>query len=111
MNAKDELLEFLREIYHDGPEISFVKCAVIVRGDEYNHFPDKKAAILNVNHTVNDIENFLNLLDFEYDDGYGTQELFGVIWFIDDTWGSRHEYDGKEWWIHNKMPEIPNDLL
>lgn len=37
-------------------------------------------------------------LDFDYDSGYGGQELFGHIWYADGTWSNRGEYDGSEWW-------------
>ncbi len=46
----------------------------------------------------------LALLDKEYDDGYGGQELSGTIVFKDGTWLSRGEYDGSEWWDYNTMP-------
>ena len=55
-------------------------------------------AILPVNHTQEDYDNFIKKLDVEYDDGYGTQELFGTIWLTDGTWMDRGEYDGSEWW-------------
>jgi len=50
---------------------------------------------------------FLKALDFEYDNGFGGQELYGTIWFTDGTWAERGEYDGSEWWEHHKKPNIP----
>lgn len=50
------------------------------------------------------IKKFLNV---KYDNGYGGQELFGTIWYADGTWSSREEYDGSEWWRHNKCPKLP----
>ena len=50
------------------------------------------------------VEKFL---DRDYDDGYGGQELFGVIWLTDGTWIERNEYDGSEWWRHVTCPEFP----
>jgi len=43
-------------------------------------------------------------LDFEYDNGYGGQEIYGYIWYSDGTWSERKEYDGSEEWAHKKCP-------
>ena len=53
----------------------------------------------------------LPLLDFEYDNGYGGQELFGNVWYTDGTWSERGEYDGAEWWEHKVCPDIPNSPI
>lgn len=45
-----------------------------------------------------------------YDDGYGCQYLFGLVWMRDGTWFERDEYDGAEWWAHRKTPPVPNYL-
>lgn len=45
-------------------------------------------------------------LDFEYDNGYGYQELFGFIWYKDGTWSERGEYDGSEYWEHKERPAL-----
>lgn len=54
-------------------------------------------------------EKFLDSLDFDYDAGYGRQELFGVIWY-ENTWSERYVYDGLEYWIYLKMPNYPLSL-
>lgn len=104
-NAKEELEQLLAGK-------AAVKCAVIVRGyppyDEEGYYLKSK---LKVNHTKEDFQSFLNSLDFEYDAGYGGQELYGTIWLEDETWCTRGEYDGSEWWVHNHLPEIPSELL
>jgi len=46
----------------------------------------------------------LALLDREYDDGFGGQELDGTIVFKDGTWLERGEYDGSEWWEYKCKP-------
>lgn len=46
----------------------------------------------------------LDKLDFEYDNGYGGQELYGTIVFTDGTWLERGEYDGSEWWAYKEKP-------
>lgn len=63
-------------------------------------------AVLRSNRTKDDETTFLNALkSINYDNGYGTQELEGVIVFNDDTWLSRWEYDGSEGWCKNIIPE------
>jgi len=36
----------------------------------------------------------------EYNNDYGSQELFGLILMSDRSWFEREEYDGSEWWEH-----------
>jgi len=49
---------------------------------------------------------FCTLADFEYDSGYGCQEIASdlVIVFEGGGWLSRQAYYGSEWWHHNKVP-------
>lgn len=70
---------------------------------------DKKSSFrLRPKHSEEDLQNFITWLKTtDYDEGYGTQELHGIIAMKDNTWYSRHEYDGAEWWIHNKYPTEP----
>lgn len=96
-NAK---LEFIDEVVESGRP---VKCAFV--GCMGN------SCILKVSHTKEEYKAFLESLDFEYDDGYGTQELYGCIWYTDGTWSSRGEYDGSEWWSFNCVPTIRSELL
>ena len=65
---------------------------------------------LRVGHTEEEFVTFLAALDFEYDNGWGHQELYGTVWLTNGEWLSRGEYDGSEWWDHNKLPEIPENL-
>ena len=95
MNAKEEFL-----IHTNRKKI---KCAIIEYG--VDNF------ILTTGHDQNDRKDFLEQLNFEYDNGYGTQHLFGTIWYEDGTWSSRGEYDGSEWWEYNYCPEIPKRAI
>ena len=45
-----------------------------------------------------------------YDNSYGTQHLFGMIWMKNGDWLERHEYDGSEWWEYKTCPDIPEHL-
>jgi hypothetical protein len=62
-------------------------------------------------YSEEDYDKFLSEIDFTYDDGFGSQELFGVIWCTEGEWFERGEYDGSEWWEKNVYPIVPNDLM
>ncbi len=68
-------------------------------------------ATLKKGHTDQEFEEFMNKMDFDYDDGYGAQYIDGTVWFGDGTWLNRREYDGSEWWEYLSTPKIPDHLL
>lgn len=49
-------------------------------------------------------------LDYNYNSGYGTQNLYGYIWYDDGSWSEREEYDGAEGWTHKSVPVVPEYL-
>jgi len=55
------------------------------------------------------LEDVLPLLDFQYDNGFGYQEIYGTIWYADGTWSERESYDGNERWIHRVCPALPDN--
>ena len=87
-NAKQEILRHV-----EGREVEFVKIAM---------FKGYREEPLRIEGTW---EEVLPKLDFDYDNGYGGQELFGFIWYADGTWSSRGEYNGAEWWKHIICPD------
>ena len=93
MNAKSEFLTHI-----EGEEII---CARI--GIEGENYGSKKWFFLKDSFSEDDFKVFCDSLDFEYDEGYGHQKLFGVILFK-DSYSGRGEYDGSEWWENYKMP-------
>ena len=97
MNAKSEFIN------HIGSRK--VLCAKI-QGD----YGDPSVFNLTTGWTDEDWNQFLTDIDFEYDKGYGGQELFGTIWYVDGTWSDRGEYDGSEWWDYHYCPQIPVEL-
>ena len=101
-NAKEE---FIKEI-----EGKIVLAAFIQRGNPYNEDDDTPKYYLKKGFSNEEFLLFIESLDFNYDCGYGSQELFGTIWYKDGTWSSRAEYDGSEWWEHNVCPELPKSL-
>ena len=97
MNAREEFIK------HIGGRK--VLCAKI-HGD----YGDPAVFNLTTGWGAEDWSKFLSGIDFEYDSGYGGQNLFGIIWYADGTWSERGEYDGSEWWEHQKRPDIPTEL-
>jgi hypothetical protein len=93
--------DFLDEV---GTKI--VKCAKIERGK----YEDAKVSILPFMFTKKQWIQFLADINYQYDDGYGVQEVFGTIWYKDGTWSERAEYDGSEWWAYKSCPPIPGEL-
>lgn len=101
-NAKQEFIEHTSE----RPR---VLCAEIIYGESWGNREQKHA--LRKDYSEQDFNDFLDKLNFDYDAGYGGQELFGTIWYEDGTWSERGEYDGSEWWEYRKTPEIPAHLI
>ena len=99
MNAKSEFIEHVAD--------RVVLCAKVTFGSEYDDI--RRDFILCVGHTRSELDAFLQSLDFEYDDGYGGQELYGNIWYKDGSWSDRGEYDGSEWWTYQSCPIIPDE--
>lgn len=101
VNAKNEFLSRIKLL-------SSIRCAEIYC-EGYGNKKDVSVK-LRENYTPEEFESFLNALDFEYDDGYGIQEVTGTVWMSDGTWYKREEYDGSEWWEYYSYPEIPDYL-
>lgn len=99
MNLLKETLEELE----DFPEKEIAWARITTEG-VLNHDNDE-VYILHPNYTQDDKDNFFSSLNFEYDNGYGFQEIDGVIVFTDNSWMMRREYDGSEWWEYNKCPK------
>lgn len=49
---------------------------------------------------------FIELANFEYDEGYGGHEIDESLMVVGDNWWlERHEYDGSEWWEYKERPD------
>ena len=99
MNAREEFIK------HIGSRK--VLCAGIQRGDDWG---ESVVYNLTTGWDSEDWSKFLFDIDFEYDCGYGGQNLFGTIWYSDGTWSDRGEYDGSEWYEYHYCPPIPKEL-
>jgi|688.fasta_scaffold575333_3 hypothetical protein len=100
MNAREEFIKHI--------DTRKVLCAKIQKGDDYDDHPS--VFNLTTGWDSEDWSKFLSGIDFEYDSGYGGQNLFGTIWYADGTWSDRGEYDGSEWWDYHTCPNIPAEL-
>lgn len=68
---------------------------------EYNDI----TSVLPSNRTEEDEQDFYQTLaSIDYDNGWGTQEFFGIIAYNDGSWLDRGEYDGSEWWESHHYP-------
>ena len=98
INAKQELLNIITS-----RNLTILKIEII-----YTHINwDNNTAITKDITTLDD-------LNFDYDAGYGSQKLFGVVYCKNlnnrPVWLTRGEYDGSEWWDINTIPEFYNNI-
>lgn len=114
--AKHELLKIMSK---NNKSAGDIKCAVVSLffdyKDEYEmgiflgkheyHEPyeGSKYLVLKDGHTQAELDEFLQQLDVEYNNGFGGQNLFGYVMFHDESWLERNEYDGSEWWEYKKF--------
>lgn len=57
-------------------------------------------------------ENFKNISNFNYDNGYGGNEIEGSLLIVGDTWWlERGEYDGSEWWEFKEHPSCKSSTF
>jgi hypothetical protein len=92
-NAQTELIAHIEQ---RGPcEVKYIS---IIHGSEYS---ENRVTIEGTLFEV------LPQLNFEYDSGFGGQNLYGTVWYEDGTWSSRGEYEGSEWWQYNVCPPLP----
>lgn len=94
INAKKEILQEI-----GNKEVEMIR---VVFGREYGDQPQK---------IIEGGIEAIDQLDFNYDPGFGSQELHGFIWYKDGTWSERGEYDGSEWWEHKERPPLDIRLV
>lgn len=98
INAKQELLNIITS-----RNLTILKIEI-----KYTHINWDDNTTITKNITT------LDDLNFDYDAGYGSQELFGVVYCKNSNnrpvWLTREEYDGSEWWDINTIPEFYNNI-
>lgn len=99
-NARQEFLEHIKG--------NIVMCVKLWQESFLGDVGD--VYLLKVGFSEKEYQDFLSRIDFDYDSEYGSQSLYGNIWYLDGTYSGRDEYDGSEWWEHYKTPEIPEEL-
>lgn len=95
MNAYDEIKEY----FEDEHRVAFGWI-------RYEPDYDKKTHIwLRFKNHSDFLTQIVDLQAINYDNGYGGQELFGLIVFTNGSWIERYEYDGSEWWEYKETPK------
>lgn len=90
-NFKDETLNVLAENGKTWNDVKFIQ------GDDFK--------------VSNNKDELLELMNFEYDDGYGAPKIAEDLKIVGDNWWlERGEYDGSEWWEYKEIPK-PNPEL
>lgn len=57
------------------------------------------------------IEQFLELADVEYNNGYGGEEVYTNLLVVGNNWWlERGTYDGSEWWEFKQLPKKPKKI-
>jgi hypothetical protein len=110
MNAKAEFIKFHRQIFKQFEDILCLEIwheTALFRRTEGD---TRRTVTLAIGFSYDEFIQAVDNLDFEYDCGYGGQELFGYVWYKDGTWTDRYEYDGAECWQHNSVRIIPDHL-
>lgn len=102
INAKAEFLEATKDYK--------VFCARLVyREGSYRDYK-YKVYDLKQDYTKQDLDVFLNNIDFEYDNSWGTVYLGGQILCTNGYFFLRHFYDGsEEWWLYRSP--APDDIF
>jgi len=91
INLLKETLDTLAECNKTSADVLFVCC------DQY----DRPAISFSW-------DEFAEIADFLYDNGYGGNEIHSSLKIVGDNWWlERGEYDGSEWWEFKTMPEHP----
>lgn len=100
-NAKQE---FLEHIYMG--LIDHVKCVYInVSGKKF------KTIFLRKDFSQKSWNEFLDYLDFDYDEKSLKVEIEGTIWYNDNTWSTHDYIDYEQVWVYHKMPQPPKFLV
>lgn len=99
INLKKETLSFI-----SGNKKKLI-CATVTRSSKKS-----STFLLPLKSTKEVVKQFFTSLNFDYDNGYGFQEVYGILWFKDGSWAKRVNYNGSEWWQLYELPSIPKEL-
>lgn len=103
INGKEEFLDIVFPLSH----YDISEAIIIVCTQKENSLVTKKIFKLKSNFSIKDYFEFLNNLNFEYDNEQGIMSIYGLVIFYDNTWLEREICDaGVERWAHYSRPEI-----
>lgn len=103
LNCREEFMDVIFPLSH----CDIREAIVIALKRKENGLVIKKIFNLETNSSIKDYFEFLNSLDFEYDNEQATMSIHGLVIFYDNTWLEREICaDGVERWVHHSRPEI-----
>ncbi len=102
-NVLEELLDIFRKYELSTGEIV---AADINRCTNWN-LGDIQQILLPVNYNLNEFQTFLEKLDFENTDPWGSQAMFGTVWLTNGRWLERTDYYDGDWWQLKEYPTFP----
>lgn len=109
INVKEEIIAVLVEEDYSLSDVEAIELFWVEDGG----YKKAKVPFLSISRSVhkNEFESIFETKGHQlYNNGYGSQLLYGTIWMKDGTWFDRGEYDGSEWWEYRRRPEIPENL-
>ncbi len=95
--TKGDVKQYLKALYANDPKAAKDELKEIVEA-------------FNVGKKKEELDRFYILLDFNYNNGYGSQHMYGRVWLTYGAWLERWEYDGSEGWDLKTCPMIPDYL-
>jgi len=102
INAKEELLLILKQV-------KYMHNEDIICG--YVHTPGRDSSKLIERYTDDELDLFLSSIDFEYNNEYEAQSLYGCIWLTNGAWLQREKYNIGEEWKFYKCPTLPSKRI
>ena len=72
----------------------------------FSDYSKPLCCILPENYTQDDYNKFLKSLNFNYDNSFGTIEIYGCILYKNNSWSYRDTYNKVECWNHIACPTI-----
>lgn len=111
INVKNEILHVIERSKFSLDNIVWMWVSVIdiPINNNSNNLSSRLGNCYEYYKDIDNIEEYLKQLNFNYDDGYGTQYIDGIIMLDNGSWYTRNEYDGSEWWEYVMKPISPKE--
>lgn len=105
LNIKEELIKTLNMYNYSIDDISWGW--IDTRDNIFNNKNKYSYEFDRTNH--NNINDFINSLNIEYNSNHKLQYIYGVIMMNDNTWFERKGANGLEWWAKYCLPISPKE--